>query len=372
MSKSIEKTLLSLSGASWLFAAIALGMLWLAVLIDVVLWLVQLNGGFSSKANLLSHVWPYISFGGALAGLLARGMPNILRSLPTIWLLASLAMLHGNQIVPKAAPPPLAGPAIRVMTLNLGDSPATRGRALSYFRQRRNVDIFLLQEVHRAPGFDDARKFEDALRSRLPYMAWFPNPPGANFTLGLGIMSRYPLEGVTPIVLPTGESATGKCAQAAALGAKVNIHGRRLRLVTAHLCPPALPWMDGWGRETGFTISSFSGWLRNNSTYEYARRYQLHTLRILAEGGVEPLILGGDLSTTPSSIDLSQFGGILKSAFAERGLGFGFTYSLGFIGQRIDHIFFTKGLAARTARVIDVDISDHKPLESMLEILPAK
>jgi|GEM_PF-6572425 endonuclease/exonuclease/phosphatase (EEP) superfamily protein YafD len=372
MSNSIEETLFRPSRPRWWFAIGALGVLWLAVLIDVVLWLIWLNGGFSSKANLLSHVWPYISFGGALAGLLARRMPNILRSLPSIWLLASLAMLHRNQIVPKAAPPPLAGQALRVMTLNLGDSPATRGRALSYFRQRRNVDIFLLQEVHRAPGFDDPRKFEGALRSRLPHTAWLPNPPGENFTLGLGMMSRYPLEGVRPIVFPTGESPAGKCAQAAALEAKVNVRGRRLRLVTAHLCPPALPWMDDWGRETGLTFGSFSGWLKNNSSYEYARRYQLHTLRTLAEGGEEPLILGGDLSTTPSSIDLAQFDGVLKSAFDERGLGFGFTYSLGFIGQRIDHIYFAKGLAARTARVADVDVSDHKPLESVLEILPAK
>lgn len=372
MSHLIEETLLRPSGPRWLFAIGALGILWLAVLVDVALWLVLLNGGFSSKANLLSHLWPYISFGGALAGLLARGMPKILRSLPSIWLLASLAMLHGNQIVPKAALPPLAGPALRVMTLNLGASPATRSRAVSYFRQRRNVDIFLLQEVHRAPGFDDPKKFEDALRSRLRHSAWLPNPPGENFTLGLGMISRYPLEGVRSIKLPAGESPTGKCAQAAALEAKVNVRGRRLRLVTAHLCPPALPWMDDWGRETGLTFGSFSGWLKNNSSYEYARRYQLHTLRTLAEGGVEPLILGGDLSTTPSSIDLAQFDGVFKSAFAERGLGFGFTYSIGFIGQRIDHIFFTRGIAARTVRVADVNISDHKPLEAMLEILPAE
>mgnify|MGYP001254757039 FL=1 len=39
--------------------AIAVGgliVLWLALFVDVIQWLVCLNGGFSSKANLLSHL----------------------------------------------------------------------------------------------------------------------------------------------------------------------------------------------------------------------------------------------------------------------------------------------------------------------------
>ena len=60
----------------------------------------------------------------------------------------------------------------------------------------------------------------------------------------------------------------------------------------------------------------------------------------------------------------------LKSAFDERGLGFGFTYHVGFFGARIDHIFYSAGLRARTADVLDADVSDHRPLEATLEILP--
>ncbi|MFP6867791.1 MAG: endonuclease/exonuclease/phosphatase family protein, partial [Nitrospinota bacterium] len=85
---------------------------------------------------------------------------------------------------------------------------------------------------------------------------------------------------------------------------------------------------------------------------------------------VEPLILAGDLNTTPASLDILELSGPLKNAYTARGMGFGFTYSLWSLGARLDHVFFSDGIAARSASIADVDISDHKPLEAVLEILP--
>lgn len=200
-------------------------------------------------------------------------------------------------------------------------------------------------------------------------MAWFPAAPDKKHVLGLGVLSRYPLQEIRPLKLPAGEAA-GKCSELAALTAKVRVRNRLVRLATAHLCPPALPWMDDWGDSTGITYRSISGWWSGMRVFEYTRRSQLDFLSTLAEGGVEPLILGGDLSTTPYSLDLRRFNGVLRSAFAERGMGFGFTYSLGFLGARIDHIFSSSGLSARSASVADVDISDHNPVEAVFEVLP--
>ncbi len=358
--------------SSKIHRAIAVGgliVLWLALFVDVLQWLVCLNGGFSSKANLLSHLWPYFSFGGALAGLAARGMPNILRSIPTVWLLVSLVFLLGKQMVPKVSLLPPLGATLRVMTLNLGNAQGSRPRAVSYLRQRRNVDILFLQEVHTGPGFRDRKSLEAALGGRLRHMAWFPAAPDKKHVLGLGVLSRYPLQEIRPLKLPAGEAA-GKCSELAALTAKVRVRNRLVRLATAHLCPPALPWMDDWGDSTGITYRSISGWWSGMRVFEYTRRSQLDFLSTLAEGGVEPFILGGDLSTTPYSLDLRRFNGVLRSAFAERGMGFGFTYSLGFLGARIDHIFSSSGLSARSASVADVDISDHNPVEAVFEVLP--
>jgi endonuclease/exonuclease/phosphatase family metal-dependent hydrolase len=370
MTDAIGSALRRLSGPRGWIAIAGFALLWTALGIDIVLWLLRLSGGYSSKANLLSHFWPYLSFGGALAGLLARGMPNSLRSIPTVWLLVSLAIVHGNQFIPKADLPPPRGATVRVMTLNLGGAPGTRRRAIRYLRQRRNVDILFLQEVRGGPGFRDRSELEAALGRRFPGRAWFKGAPENQFRLGLGIMSRFPLREIRTLQLPSGKTRTGRCRQAAALTAKAWVRGRQVRLVTAHLCPPAIPWEDAWGRPVGLSFGTVADWLASLREYEYARRSQIRFLRALAEGGVEPLILAGDLNTTPASLDILELSGPLKNAYTARGMGFGFTYSLWSLGARLDHVFFSDGIAARSASIADVDISDHKPLEAVLEILP--
>ncbi len=352
-------------------ALFGLALLWAAVFVDAVQWIVRLQGGFSSKTNLLSHVWPYISFGGALAGLLARGMPNYSRSIPTVWLLVSLAAVHGAGRLPKGALPPAEGPTLRVMTLNRGEIPGTRDRLYPFLRQRRNVDVLFLQEV-RGGRFRDRPRLEAALGGRLRHAAWELPATARSFEPGLAIMSRYPLENVRALKLPAGELPPGRCRRISALAARTEIRGRGVRLVTAHLCPPALPWRDTETRSVGFSLGAISGWFNGGRAFEYARRTQLMYLRTIADGGVEPIILGGDLNTTPHSLDIRELSGGLTDAFGERGQGFGFTYSAAYLSARIDHIFHSGGIAARSASVLDADVSDHKPLEAVLEILPKR
>ncbi len=349
-------------------ALVGLTLLWGAVLLDLGLWLYRLSGGYSSKANLLSHLWPYISLGGALAGLLARGAPNALRSIPTVWLLISLALLFGKQVFPRESLLPAASPTLRVLTLNLSEYSERHPRAISFLKERRAADVLFLQEVHGGEGNGDRPKLKAALGGRLPYMAWHTSSGTSEKKFGLGIMSRHPLRQIRPVKLPAGGAPASPCRGMPALTAKLRVEGRVIRLATAHLCPPAVPWRNRQGHRTPVSLRSVSEWFSGIRPFEYARRSQLQFLRLMAEGGVEPFILAGNLNTTAHSLDLLELSKTLSDAFGERGLGFGFTYSAAFLGARIDHIFHSKGIRARDAFVHDVKVSDHRPLEAVLEI----
>ncbi|MFP6867790.1 MAG: hypothetical protein VCE91_00320 [Nitrospinota bacterium] len=49
---------------------------------------------------------------------------------------------------------------------------------------------------------------------------------------------------------------------------------------------------------------------------------------------------------------------------------FGFTIASGPYKVRVDHVLYTEGLRARSAAVPDVRVSNHKPLEAVLEFFP--
>jgi hypothetical protein len=186
----------------------------------------------------------------------------------------------------------------------------------------------------------------------------------------MGILSRFPLERPEIIPLPPGPVPGGICAQTEALVVRVRVGERIVRLANAHLCPPRVPWKDVWSRDVGLSFGSVLDWLSTLRLYEYSRRSQLIFLRLIAEGGVEPFVLAGTLNSTPKSLDMLRLAQRLWNAFEESGSGFGFTYHVGPFGAMIDHVYHSEGLLARNASVPDADVSDHRPVEAALEVLP--
>lgn len=349
-------------------AVVGFLLLWAAFLVDVGLWLFRLTGAYSSKMNLLSHTWSYISLGGALAGLLARGMPNRGRSIPTVWLLVSLAIVYGGQMWPRGPLPPPKGPTMRLLTLNLGRSQETRPRVISFLRSLQGLDFVFFQEVQGNSKVGDRPVFLKGLKSVFPHSVWQPEgaDPGENY--GLGILSRHPLFRTQMVMLPTGEEPAHLCSRMIALTAKARIGERVVRLINTHLCPPSVPWRNRRGHRIRVTRSSIRRWFSEMRSYEYIRRSQIGFLRQMAGSGLEPIILAGDMNTTPHSLDIHPLSRGLRDAFSEVGQGFGFTYYIGFLGERIDHVFHSDGLRAREAVVHDVSISDHLPVEVMMEL----
>ena len=356
-------------GFGWI-ARLALLVLWAGALADLALWGGRIAAVFSSKASYASHFWPYLSLGAALAGLLARGAPNALRSVPTVWLVASLAILHGRHFLPPPALPAPRGPTIRVLTLNLSHYPEKHSESLAYLKTRKGLDLVLLQEIHGTVQRGDRPRLEAALRGGLPHSAWYHDARDGRF--GLAILSRYPLREGRTVRLPAGSGEWKECRPSAALSAKAIVRGRPVRVATAHLCRPWFPWKGERNQTVPVSLGALLGWPRGVRETEYARRSQIEHLRRIAEGGTGPFILGGDFNTTPVSLDLLRLSPPLRSAFGERGFGLGFTYHEGFFGARLDHIFYGDGLRARGAAVEPVAVSDHRPLEAVLELLPGE
>ena len=98
---------------------------------------------------------------------------------------------------------------------------------------------------------------------------------------------------------------------------------------------------------------------------ENTRRYidDAHTDSSTGSGIEMPVIVAGDLNDWCGSDCLNTLmGDDLKDAWWEGGNGFGWTYFGWHLRLRLDHILYSDELELVDVKVIDSDLSDHKPL----------
>ncbi|MBK3517422.1 endonuclease/exonuclease/phosphatase family protein [Carboxylicivirga marina] len=81
-------------------------------------------------------------------------------------------------------------------------------------------------------------------------------------------------------------------------------------------------------------------------------------------------VVCGDFNDTPVSYVYRKMRGGLKDAFVESGQGFGGTYNGPLPSFRIDFIFHDKKFKSYNFRRLKVDLSDHYPIVSTLELEP--
>ena len=108
---------------------------------------------------------------------------------------------------------------------------------------------------------------------------------------------------------------------------------------------------------------------RNYKVGKRIRDYQARNVRRFiddarAEGKM--VIVAGDLNDWCASTTLNTLMGdgenALKDVWWEGGNGFGFTYHGWHLRLRLDHILYSGGLELKNVKVIDSDLSDHRPL----------
>jgi len=193
-----------------------------------------------------------------------------------------------------------------------------------------------------------AQQLEPAIGAQYPYRT----PPHANCYAEVTIWSRYPLqvEAVEDDMLCRVNSVV------------VDFDGQPVRVVNVH----AWPYI---GLDRASVEQSFQ-W----------RREQVTSILNMVEGQPEPLIILGDLNSTPMHEMYQALDRHLVDAFREAGWGLGHTYpamQTRFRGMplparlvRIDHIFHSKDWRAEAAEVRAWDgASDHLAVVARLRLL---
>ena len=160
------------------------------------------------------------------------------------------------------------------------------------------------------------------------------------------------------------------------MSAEFEVHpGKWITLFSGHLRSSAYSTARRSMSKDSHWWEGISLYYRNYKVGKRIRDYQARNVRRFiddarAEG--KTVIVAGDLNDWCGSTTLNTLMGegenALKDAWWEGGNGFGFTYQGWHLRLRLDHILYSDGLELLDVKVIDSDLSDHRPLKATFRI----
>ena len=103
-------------------------------------------------------------------------------------------------------------------------------------------------------------------------------------------------------------------------------------------------------------------YLRQYRAAYRVRAREIDGIVAMIEEETLPVILCGDLNSTPNNRVYRTLSGRLRDAFAEAGEGWGMTYHARLPAVRIDYVFVSEEWEVVAARVQEAHLSDHLPL----------
>lgn len=163
------------------------------------------------------------------------------------------------------------------------------------------------------------------------------------------VLSRFPVVGHTFTL--TSESQPKICQVV-----DLDVEGTIVRVANVH-------WQPVFG---GRKWEGWSGTQRWLEAHAKERRLQpMRTLACLHDPDV-PTILCGDLNGPPLGPSYAAVRRTFRDAFADAGVGFGYTLTAGFPLRRIDYVFCRSGLVPVACEVPDIRASDHRPVLATL------
>jgi endonuclease/exonuclease/phosphatase family metal-dependent hydrolase len=205
------------------------------------------------------------------------------------------------------------------------------------------ADVVLLQEVDRGTNRSGKVDQVQVLIDRTKFAGTFGRSldfDGGQY--GIAILARRPIhfnQAFDLRVDPVQTRAGGSHEPRAALVASVETLRGRLQVVTTHLDPSA------------------------EQTYRLQEVLELLNVVRPRASEYTPVIVGGDFNAEPTSDVIKRMRDAgLRDAWTECGQGDGFTYPADKPAKRIDYLFLTNPLRCTSARVVDTQISDHRPL----------
>jgi endonuclease/exonuclease/phosphatase family metal-dependent hydrolase len=238
-------------------------------------------------------------------------------------------------------------PLYRVLVYNMHAGKDAAGkdnlRGIADLVRATEADLVLLQEVDRGTNrsgkIDQLQTLMTATRYGGAFGRTLDYDGG---TYGIAALARRGFLFDTTVslpVVPEQARAGGSHEPRGALVLVADSRYGRLQALTTHL--------DASGEDT-YRLQEVSQLL------PYVRARQ---------SGDSPLVVGGDFNAEPGSGPIQRLlDAGLRDSWKECGQGDGLTYPADAPRKRIDYLFLTVDLRCTAARVIDTQISDHRPL----------
>lgn len=240
-----------------------------------------------------------------------------------------LALWHGLPLAQRAGTTTAAcdGPAFTVVTANVRYRNRGHARFVEWLRAHP-ADLVLVQEV--------TAEWAETLASQAAYPHRYllsrPDP------YGIGVLSRWPLESVTPVDL-AGDGLPSLTGIAV-------IEGRPVRFVGLHTHWPLLP------------------------SLVRARDLSLERTAALVREEASPVVVLGDLNLTPYAPAFARLLELAGLRDALAGPRWQPTWMAAFwpLALRIDHVLVSRGLCVEEAAVEEAIGSDHRPVAVRLRL----
>lgn len=238
-------------------------------------------------------------------------------------------------------------PAVRILVLNMhaGKTAAAADNldAVASLIRSSDPNLVLLQEVDRGTArsgqVDQVARLQEATKYDAAFGPSLLHYDGGQY--GIAVLSREEIgySSTVPLpVKPVETRAGGSHEPRVALALFFDVHGTVWRAVNTHLDP-----VDGDSRAQEIAAL-------------------LAVVREEKSAGT-PLVVGGDFNSTPDDPVMQplQKAG-LRDSWVECGQGDGFTYPADKPVKRIDYLFLAGNVRCVSAQVLDMQVSDHRPL----------
>ncbi len=243
-----------------------------------------------------------------------------------------------------------------------------KGKVISYFRDiagylnNSKADIIAIQEFE--ANYKSPQKLFDSLMSNYRFRAvYYNNGNKSGKGVGLAVYSRYPIAG--------GRYISFEGSRNAAMWADVVI-GKRdtIRVFNNHLQSMRLNReekemfsYEALAESDSKRLKGVLGKVRRGFA---VRASQADTMAVKIAAAPGAVIVCGDFNDTPMSYVYRKMRGDLKDCFTEKSRGLVYTYNGIFSVFRIDYIFHSRELETISYQSVDVNWSDHNPVEAVM------
>lgn len=257
--------------------------------------------------------------------------------------LVAWGMEYVPQFMPKFPQAPEGSQEVTLLTFNILADGDDKTQALEIILST-DADIVALQEL----SLDAANYLQENLVEEYPYSALHGQQ--WNSYRGQGVFSKYPiLEDEFWIFQDFARKSHGHQR------VKLDINGQPIVMYNAHPWPP-FEWNGG----VNFHFSGLADAAHSESIERVLARMDQET---------DPLLLVGDMNTSPYYEEFRWMEERLTDSFREAGVGLGLSYPACGIGAipltliGIDHILHSDQFTALDAEFLNgCPVSDHHPL----------